>query len=55
MNTAKVHAGRLERLVRRVGRETMPGFHGFCSLFPFGAICGKPLLHLTALDRRVRL
>ncbi|MEI7870238.1 MAG: hypothetical protein WCI11_20335 [Candidatus Methylumidiphilus sp.] len=27
-----VHAGRLERRVRRVGREIMPGFIGFCSL-----------------------
>ncbi len=33
-----VHAGRLERRVRRVGKETMPGVHGFCSFFPFGAI-----------------
>ena len=32
MNTPNVHAGRLERRVRRVGRETMPGIHGFCSL-----------------------
>ncbi|MEI7869518.1 MAG: hypothetical protein WCI11_16640 [Candidatus Methylumidiphilus sp.] len=32
MNPANVHAGRLERRVRRVGRETMPGVHGFCSL-----------------------
>jgi len=27
-----VHAGRLERRVRRVGREIMPVIHGFCSL-----------------------
>ena len=27
----------------------MPGIHGFCSLFPFGAIRGKPLLRPTAL------
>jgi len=34
-----VHAGRLERRVRRVGRETMPGIHGFCSLPWFTADC----------------
>jgi len=34
MNTANVHAGRLERRVRLVGNETMPGFHGFYTLFP---------------------
>ena len=50
MNTANVHAGRLERRVRRVGKETLPGIHGFCSLFPFGAIRGVPLLRVTALD-----
>ena len=50
MNTPNVHAGRLERRVRRVGRETMPGIHGFCSLFSFGAIRGVPLLCLTALE-----
>ena len=33
MNTPNVHAGRLERRVRRVGRETRPGVHGFCSFF----------------------
>ncbi len=27
-----VHAGRLERRVRRVGRATMPWCSGFCSL-----------------------
>ena len=48
MNTPNVHAGRLERRVRRVGRETMPVIHRFCSLFPFGAICGAQLLRLTA-------
>ena len=32
MNTPNVHAGRLERRVRRVGSETMPGIHRFCSL-----------------------
>jgi|GEM_PF-871323 len=42
------HAGLLERRVRRVGKKTMPGFHGFCSFYPFGAILGVPLLHLTA-------
>jgi len=36
-----VDAGRLERRVRRVGRETMPGTHGFCSFYSFGAIRGK--------------
>ena len=35
-----VHAGRLERRVRRVGRNTVSGIHGFCSFFPFGAIRG---------------
>jgi len=54
MNTPNVHAGRLERRVRRVVRETMPGIHGFCSLFPFGAICGKPLLRLTAVFKSKR-
>ena len=49
MNTANVHAGRLERRVRRVGREKMPGIHGFCSFSPFGAIRGVPLLRSTAL------
>ena len=39
-----IHAGRLERRVRRVVRETMPGIHGFCSFFPFGAIREVPLL-----------
>gem|GEM_PF-3227264 len=48
MNTATVHAGRLERRVRRVGRKTMPGFHGFCSFYSSGAIRGVPLLRLTA-------
>ena len=32
MNMPNVHAGRLERRVRRVGNETMPRLHGFCSL-----------------------
>ena len=49
MKTATVHAGRLERRVRRVDSETMPTIHGFCSFFPFGAIRGVPLLRLTAL------
>jgi len=44
MNTPNVGAGRLERRVRLVGRETMPGNHGFCSFFPFGAIREVPLL-----------
>ena len=52
MNAPNVDAGRLERRVRRMGRETMPGIHGFCSLFPFGAIRGVPLLRLTALVGR---
>ena len=30
MNTPNVDAGRLERRVRRVCRETMPGIQGFC-------------------------
>ena len=34
MNTPNVDAGRLERRVRQVGRETMPGLFGFCFL-PF--------------------
>ena len=49
MNTPNVHAGRLERRVRRVGNETMPDIHGFCSFYPCGAILGVPLLRLTAL------
>ncbi|MCX7112740.1 MAG: hypothetical protein NTX45_21975 [Proteobacteria bacterium] len=49
MNIPNVHAGRLERRVRLVGRDTMPDIHGFCSFFPFGAIRGVPLLRLTAL------
>ena len=44
MNTPNVGAGRLERRVRRVGKETMPGIHGFCSFSPFGAMRGKPLI-----------
>ena len=44
MNTPNVDAGRLERRVRRVGRETMPGIHGFCSFYPFGAMRGVALL-----------
>ena len=36
MKTPNVHADRLERRVRRVGRETIPGIHGFCSFFTFG-------------------
>ena len=40
MNTPNVFAGRLERWVRRVGRQTMPDIHGFCSFYPFGAIRG---------------
>ncbi len=44
-----VHAGRLERRVRRVVSVTIPGVHGFCSFYPFGAIRGKPLLRPTAL------
>jgi len=38
MNTPNVDAGRLERRVRRVGNETMPGLHGCCSIYSFGAI-----------------
>ena len=40
MNTASVLAGRLERRVRQMGRDTVSGILGFCSLFPFGAIRG---------------
>ena len=36
-------------LERRLGNETMPGFHGFCSFYPFGAIRGILLLRPTAL------
>ena len=39
MNTANVHAGRLERRVRRVGSETMSGVFGCCSLPWFTADC----------------
>gem|GEM_PF-5634376 len=52
MNTANVGAGRLERRVRREGRETMPGVHGFCSFYPFVTIRGKSQLSLTALSTR---
>jgi len=51
MNTPNIHAGRLERRVRLMGREIMPGIHGFCSFYPFGAIRGKPLLRPTALQK----
>jgi len=44
MNTPNVPAGRLERRVRLVGRETMPDIHGIYSIYPFGAIRGKPLI-----------
>jgi len=37
-----------------VGSETMPGIHGFCSFYPFGAICGKPLLRLNAVFKSKR-
>ncbi len=47
MNTPNVGAGRLERRVRRVGSETMPVIHRFCSFYPYGAIRGVPLLRLT--------
>ena len=45
-----VHAGRLERRVRLVSNETMPGVHEFCMNFALffhsaqGAIRGEPLL-----------
>ena len=29
--------------------------HGFCSFYSFGAICGVPLLHLTALVKDLAL
>ncbi len=53
MNAPNVHAGRLERRVRRVGRETTPEVIGFslCLCNPFGAIRGKPLLRPTALQK----
>ena len=51
----KRNAGAVECRVRLVGKETMPGVHGFCSLFPFGAIRGgaaiapySPNRHATA-------
>ena len=47
MNTPNVHAGRLERRVRLVGGETMPGVHGFCSFCSSGTIRGVPLLRLS--------
>jgi len=52
MNPANVHAGRLERRVRRVGRETNLGLLALalCLCYPFGAIRGVALLRLTALD-----
>ena len=50
MNTPNVDEGRLERRVRRVGRDKVLGIHGFCSFYPFGAIRGVPLLRLTALE-----
>ena len=55
MNTPNVHAGRLERRVRLVDMETMSIIHELCSLFPFGAIRGVPLLRLTALVRTIKL
>jgi len=45
MNTPNVDAGRLERRIRRLGRDAVSGIHGFSPLSPFGAIHGKPLLH----------
>jgi hypothetical protein len=55
MNTPNVHAGRLERRVRRVGRETRSVIHGICSFFSFGAIRRVPLFRLTALVRTIKL
>ncbi len=49
MKRANVHAGRLERRVRLVGRETLLCVHGFCSFFPFGAIRGKAAIALYNL------
>jgi hypothetical protein len=46
MNTPNVFAGRLERRVRRVGNETMPGVHGFFSLLTalfVGIAVGRPV------------
>ena len=48
-STTKHNPRPLEWRVRRVGREKMPGVHGFCSLYPFGAIRGVLLLRPTAL------
>jgi len=49
-----VHAGRLERRVRRVVRQTMPGIHGFCSYYPFAAIREVPLLRGVNVARMMR-
>ena len=54
MNKPNVLAGRLERRVRRVGWETMSGFHVFCSYFPFGAIRGIPLMRRVDVARMKR-
>ena len=43
----------LERRVRRVGNETMPGIQGSCSFYSFGAIRGVPLLRPTIAPYRV--
>ena len=45
---AGFHQTDLTLFVRRVGNETKPRIHGFCSFYPFGAIRGVPLLRLTA-------
>ena len=49
MNTANVGAGRLERRVRPVGRETMPGFLvlALCLCMSFGG--SHPCIRPTAL------
>ncbi len=51
MNTQNVHAGRLERRVRRVGSETMPVFMDF-ALFSHSAQYAS-LLRPTALKRQL--
>ena len=50
MKTANVHAGRLERWVRRMGNWTLPGFRGIYSFYSSCAIRGVSLLRLTALE-----
>jgi len=51
MNTPNVPAGRLERRVRRMGRETRPGILGFCSLPLFFIRRNTRWGHYCALPR----